>query len=141
MMPDHELDDALRRRMAGLREADARHTPPFGEMMARARATIANGTPAEVVIAGPVVPTRAWLRRRTWIVGGPLLLAAGLAGIWLRPSLAADREFEKMVSEWSRTAARSLHSPTDGLLAVPGAEFLRRMPALGEGTGTPRRPS
>lgn len=147
MTPDDELDELLRHRFAGVRDADARRAPAFGEMVARARAAI----PAEPVVPmdvpnsvtrSPIVPA-APRRRSPWrwvAAAAPLAVAAGLAGIWLAPSRAADREFERLVSEWSRTE-RALNAPTDGLLAVPGSEYLRRLPALGSGAGATRRPS
>lgn len=139
MMPHDELEDQLRAHYAAVRATDTSRAPAFGEMLARARATVAAGAPP--VAARPVASPPAWRRVRTWAIGGPLLLAAGLAGIWLQPSRVADREFEKVVSEWSRTADRSLHSPTDGLLTLPGSEYLRGLPAVGAGAARARRPS
>jgi hypothetical protein len=69
----------------------------------------------------------------------PLAVAAGLAAILLSPSRSAERDFERTVAEWSRVE-RTLTLPTDGLLAVPGSEYLRRLPVLGTGAGASRRP-
>ena len=129
-MTDDEFDDALRTRFEGLRRADAREAPPFAEMVARARAAA----------MPPAAPAPVLRRRRSWaFIAAPLAAAAGLA-LWLAPGRAADREFERAVSEWSRTE-RALASPTDGLLAVPGSEYLRRLPIVGSGAAERRRPT
>ena len=150
MTPDDDLDELLRHRFAGVRDADARRAPAFGEMVARARAAI----PAEPVVPievrspatrspiAPIAPA-APQRRSPWrwvAAAAPLAVAAPLARGWLAPRPAAPREFDRQGSEWSRTE-RALNAPTDGLLAVPGSEYLRRLPALGSGAGATRRPS
>lgn len=130
MTHDDELEQQLRPAFDGLRRADAQATPSFEAMLARARVQ------AVAPVASPAhqSPRRMW---RWAAYAAPLAAAAGLA-VWLAPDRAGDREFERAVSEWSRTE-RSL--PTDGLLAVPGSEYLRRLPALGSGAGERRRPS
>lgn len=131
-MSDHETERQLRSAFDGLRRADARATPSFDAMIARARVEAdASRVQAPRVTTAP---------RRYWrwaAVTVPLAAAAGLA-LWLAPMRAGDREFEQAVTEWSRTD-RPL--PTDGLLSVPGAEYLRRLPALGSGATDRRRPS
>jgi len=149
MTPDDPLDELLQSRFAALRDDDARRAPAFADLVARARAAAAErptapgATPGAAPSAAPplVAAPAAWRRPRTWAFAAPFAIAAGLAGLWLQPSRVADREFEKVVSEWSRTTERSRHSPTDALLTVPGGEYLRRLPAVGGGAGSNWRPS
>lgn len=130
MSHDDEREQQLRPVFDGLRRADAQATPSFEAMLARARALAVVPVDAPV----PHAPRRLW---RWAAYAAPLAAAAGLA-LWLVPDRAGDREFERAVTEWSRTE----HSlPTDGLLAVPGSEYLRRLPALGSGVAERRRPS
>jgi hypothetical protein len=146
MTPDDEIEELLRTRFAGVRETDRRQTPAFAEMMARARAAVSAEEHAApdlpAVVSTP--PTRTLIpRRNPWrwaFAAAPLAVAAGLAAVYFAPSRSADREFERVVSEWSRTE-RTMHAPTDGLLAVPGSEYLRRLPPLAPGAGATRRPS
>ncbi len=131
----HEYDDdAMHRDFRALQASDARQAPPFEVMLARARADAAQTAPAR-----PVAVRSPWRRWRVLAIGAPLAAAAAL-GIWLRPAAdAGDREFEDAVAAWSRTTAQ-VSSPTDGLLAVPGTEFLRGTPTLGtEPTGRTNR--
>jgi ferric-dicitrate binding protein FerR (iron transport regulator) len=137
MSHDDELDRQLRPAFDALRRADAQAAPSFDAMFAaaRAQADVQAGVQAGVQAeAQPrVSPRRYW----KWAAfAAPLAAAAGLA-IWLVPERAGDREFERAVAEWSRTD-RSL--PTDGLLAVPGSEYLRRLPSLGTGAAESGRP-
>jgi hypothetical protein len=132
MTREPDFDETLRRGFQGLKDGDARATPDFALMLARARAA---------TTAAPAAPRRRmWSGRRLLFFGAPLAAAATLA-IWLRPTSAADREFEQAVSAWTRTAAQTALSPTDGLLSVPGTEFLRGTPAVGTDGRTPRRGS
>jgi hypothetical protein len=146
MNSDDELDDRLHRHYAAQREGDTRQAPAFGEMLARARAVVAESTvrPVTEVESPPSVaaaPRRvsAKPRRLLWVLAAtPLAVAAGVAAILLTPARSADRDFERTVAEWSRVE-RAIAMPTDGLLAVPGSEFLRRLPVAGSGTGATRR--
>lgn len=143
MSSEPDFDQALRQGFEGIREADAQRAPDFSLMIARARADAA-AAPATVP-SSPVVTPAAdvrWFRsaKRLLFVGAPLAAAAALA-LWFRPVSAADREFEQAVAEWSRTAATTATSPTDGLLSVPGSEFLRGTPMDGTDPRTPRRGS
>jgi hypothetical protein len=135
MTSDPDFDETLKRDFRALKESDSLQAPDFALIIARARAEAA---------AAPPVPTRhsGWSRsaKRVLIFGTPLAAAAAL-GIWFRPASAADREFEQAVSAWSQTAAQTASSPTDGLLSVPGMEFLRGTPMLGPDARTPRRGS
>jgi len=144
MSHDDELDRQLRPAFDALRRADAKAAPSFDAMFAAARAQAdaqADVQPdahagvqpdAHADVQPRLSPRRYW----KWAaVAAPLAAAAALA-IWLVPQRAGDREFERAVAEWSRTD-RSL--PTDGLLAVPGSEYLRRLPALGTGAAESRR--
>lgn len=130
MSQEDELERELRPAFEALRRADARATPAFDAMLARARTQAT----APVGVAVRRAPRRYW---RWAAYAAPLAAAAGLA-LWLIPARSADLEFERAVTEWSRTA-RAL--PTDGLLSVPGSEYLRRLPAFGTGAPGPRGPS
>ncbi len=143
MTSEPEFDQTLRRGFESIREADARQVPDFSLMIARARADAAVAPSAEAPATGPAaVADVRWIRsaKRLLIIGAPLAAAAVFA-LWFRPASAADREFEQAVADWSRTAALTASSPTDGLLSVPGSEFLRGTPMDGMGPRTPRRGS
>jgi hypothetical protein len=135
MTSESDFDETLRRDFRGLQEGDSLRAPDFGLLMERARAEAA---------ASPPVPAHnaRWIgsAKRMLIFGAPLAAAAAL-GIWFRPASTADREFEEAVSAWSQTSAQTASSPTDGLLSVPGTEFLRGTPMLGSDARTPRRGS
>lgn len=120
MMDDRELEQEVRAGFHAMRRVDRAQTPDFSSMMARARA--AADRPAPRVVA------RSW-SKRLLLIGGPALVAAGLAGLFIVPQRLKDREFDRVVMEWSRTDA-TLHSPTDRLLAVPGSEFLGSSPSV-----------
>ncbi len=135
MTSDQDFDETMRRDFEGLRNADAQRAPDFASLMTRARAD-ALATP---VIAAPMT-YRARSAKRVLMYGAPLAAAAALA-LWLRPVDTADQEFERAVSAWSETAARTAASPTDGLLSVPGMELLRGMPVVGTDPNASRRGS
>jgi hypothetical protein len=139
MTSEPDFDQTLRQGFEGIREADAQRAPDFSLMMARARADVAAAPIAVPPTDGADV---RWFRsaKRLLFVGAPLAAAAALA-LWFRPASAADQEFEQAVAEWSRTAASTAASPTDGLLTVPGSEFLRGTPMDGTDPRTPRRGS
>lgn len=126
MTDERELDIQLRTRFEAMRRSDAISAPPFAPMLARAISAVAPAPPA----VARITPVRHWSRGGLVRWGAPILLAAALAAIWIVPDSRKDREFERVVSEWSRTEA-ALRSPTDALLAVPGSEFLGRLPSLG----------
>ncbi|MFN0099518.1 MAG: hypothetical protein ACKVS7_12645 [Gemmatimonadaceae bacterium] len=149
MTQDDELEQQLRPAFDALRHADAQATPAFDGVLARARAQAAAQPAAQAVAqaaaqAAPQAevavgePARRATRGPWRLVAyaAPLAAAAGLA-LWLAPDRAADREFERAVTDWSRTE-RAL--PSDGLLAVPGSEYLRQLPVLGIGAGRQRGP-
>ncbi len=130
-MTDHtERDDPLHAEFALLKKSDAMRAPAFGTMLQQAKLAAA-AVPAEP--ARTMVVHRS--RRRFVVWGGPILLAAGLSALWVMPRRAADREFDRLVTEWSETTRSARHSPTDALLALPGSEFLGRMPAVGNAPG------
>ena len=139
MKDDAELDERFLQRFAALKAEDRGALPPFGPMLARARVQVDDTRPLTVVVerAPAALAAPAWHRpqRRLLIWAGPLLAAAGLGAIWILPQRAADREFDRVVSEWSRTSAATHRSPTDGLLALPGSEFLGGLPPVGTGPG------
>jgi hypothetical protein len=109
-------------------------------MLLRARQDAAASVPDAAHIRALSAPSHrraARLRHVLW--AGPLAIAAGLGAIYLLPvrtaESAADREFDRLVTEWTRTAAATSHVPTDGLLSVPGAELLDHATARGVGGG------
>lgn len=140
MTAHDDLDDRLRERFARLRQADDREAPPFAEMIARARTLASQEGPVAESTESAAVSRTLRVRRRWPLAAIPLAIAAGLGFLLVNPDRAADREFERVVSEWSRTE-RTLSTPTDGLLAVPGSEYLRRLPPFVAGSGANRRPS
>lgn len=137
MSSEPDFDHSLTHDFRALQRDDARQAPDFGLLIARARAEAA----AVASTPSPVHVGSTWwtgARKRILVVSAPLAAAAALA-LWFRPTSAADREFEEAVAAWSQTAARTATSPTDGLLSVPGTEFLRGTPMDGTGARTPRR--
>lgn len=162
-MSEHEQDgerfeQELRAEFHALRAAERAGTPAFAAMIARA----AEGVPAERGPAEPVrVPTRTprWRSAQTLAWATPLCVAAGLAIMVFSPARleqrataqaaeraaeqAAEREFEAVVGEWTRTTTQGRRLPTDGLLSLPGSEYLRTLPAIGGGgnVSDTRRPS
>lgn len=132
-MNEHERDTQLKAQFDAVRRADVHAAPAFGSMLARARQQAAHQH-ADARIA-PIGASRRWRPSRFMLWGGPMLAAAGLGALWVIPERMKDREFDRVVNEWAQTQA-SLTSPTDGLLAVPGSEFLT-LPALG-GSATRR---
>lgn len=131
------FDQDLEERFGHLREADAHVTPNFEAMLAGAQARMQGNA------AGQREPVRSarWRRLRVVAVAGPLLAAAGLGAVWFNPKRAAEREFDRVVGEWTATSQQAFRAPTDGLLAVPGSEYLRSVPAIGRGLGDFRRGS
>jgi hypothetical protein len=149
MDDDRIVEDALQRQFDALRREDVRQTPPFAAMFARAQATAddVSGQAIETVHRASAGSNRSsarpWSPGRILAWSAPFLAAAGLAIVLLQAESAADREFDQLVTEWTRTSAITRHSPTDGLLALPGSEYLRGMPTIDGGLRTPRtrRPS
>jgi anti-sigma factor RsiW len=128
MMDERDLDARLQTEFEEMRKQDAMSAPAFGPMLARARA--AAPVPSVPTGIAPLAPAPAWTHTRRLALGAPLLLAAALGAIWIIPDWMKEREFERTVSEWSLQEA-TLRSPTDGLLMVPGSEFLGRAPSFG----------
>lgn len=140
-----ETDDTLRERFATLRATDARVAPAFGAMLAQARrasprvaAPVDHAMVARVAGVSPIARTPRRWRRVAWLTAGPLLTAAGFAGVWFNAERQADREFEHLVTEWTHTENQALRSPTDGLLVLPGNEYLRSVPSVGRNIRHPR---
>lgn len=166
MKGDTENDALLQDRFARLRAGDAESAPDFAKMMtrvrrevdARANATALEREPSshgqppqrgrgderatERAVRSSPADLRSTNDRRPlmrWAV--PLALAAGIGAIVFLPRLpdrAADREFDRLVSEWSRTSEATRHAPTDGLLDLPGFGLVEDMPAIGSGVGSIR---
>jgi ferric-dicitrate binding protein FerR (iron transport regulator) len=136
MKGDADFDELLQREFEQLKSQDRLHAPPFGAMLERARHDF-ELTPVAAIDAAPrAAATRTWtMRRRVMLWAGPLAIAAGLGAIWFIPERTADREFDRLVMEWSQTAAATSRAPTDGLLATPGGDFLGAMPSIGSGIG------
>jgi hypothetical protein len=127
MSDDPQLDEQLTHYFGAQRAADARSAPPFAAMYEAAQAEVREGT----AMATPVRATRRRWRTRVFVFALPLLAAAGFV-LMLRPRESrADREFDALVTEWSRTTADTRSSPTDALLSLPGDQYLRGMPTLG----------
>jgi hypothetical protein len=143
MSNDAESDPVLQQLFAAERARDAVRAPSFASMRDAARREVADAEHAPLTIERGSADVRVVPSRRSWLWAAPILVAAGLAIAILRPEPAsqqsADREFEALVSEWSRTTAITQSSPTDRLLALPGAEFLRGTPSVG--SPRIRRPS
>lgn len=138
------------------REIDARASVPVApvEESARLRPIDTQSVriqpaeaPANSERAGRGVAVRAAsVHRRRPVLrwGVPLALAAAIAAIVVVPRLpdrAADREFDRLVTEWSRTTEATRHAPTDALLSLPGVGLLGNMPPIGSGVGALRGPS
>ncbi|MGQ0767399.1 MAG: hypothetical protein ACT4OZ_17250 [Gemmatimonadota bacterium] len=127
MTDESDLDSGLRAALGGVRQHDIAETPAFGPMIARARVEAA-AMLATVPNAATRGRTRPGLRAIVW--GAPVVLAAGIGAILVVSDRMKDREFERVVSEWSASEVAT-QSPTDQLLVLPGSEFLGRLPAVG----------
>lgn len=146
MSDDPQLDEPLQRHFGALRADDMRRAPAFGPMLEAARREVAarnvdgaSGASAPVAAMSRTreVP-RDRQRLRLLAVAVPTLVAAGLLLMLGTGESGADREFEALVTEWSRTASGVRSSPTDVLLSLPGDEYLRGMPTIG-GDQSPSR--
>lgn len=126
MTNDVDVDKKLSNEFANARRVDAGAVPAFGPMLERARAAAAQ-QPLMPAFAPGVA--RRWRPVRVLAWGSPVLVAAGLGALFVIPDRLKDQEFDRAVQEWSRTQA-ILRSPTDGLLAVPGSEYLGGIPSL-----------
>ncbi len=162
MKGDNEGDALLEQRFARLRAEDAERAPDFSAMIAQARGVVeARALDARRQTADAVVgsvtdlqprathrslpsterASRAITPRRALRWAIPLAAAAGLAGIAYIPrqhDRAADQEFDRLVSQWSRTSDATRNAPTDGLLATPAIGLMQNLPAIGSGVGAPR---
>ena len=142
MDDDRMFEEALREGFREVRARDEERAPSFQAILRRAREEAAD--PALTVVSGKdAPPSRAPRRLLRW--GAPMAAAAVLATLLVTGDRHANREFDRLVNDWSRTAQVTLRSPTDGLLTVPGSEYLRSVPAVGSGaprtaTPSPRRP-
>ena len=145
---DDREDELLREGFRRVREEEEAAAPSFAALMARARSGITPGenpggipaepsparapgtaTPEELPdLPGDTIPLGR-VRWGRWLP--PLLAAAALAAVLIQGSGRADREFDRVVNQWSETARVALHSPTDRLLAVPGSQYLRSVPSVG----------
>lgn len=144
MTDDRELDRTLRTHFNRVRQQDAERAPAFAAMIASARlqSPIEASSSDVLSIAQETAPT-ATIRKRwrpavvlAW--SAPMLAAAALTIMFLRAPRTADEEFDQLVNQWSQTT-EAMHSPTDQLLELPGAEYLRSTPMVG--APRPRNPS
>jgi hypothetical protein len=122
-MSDRQQDTDLRARFEVLRRADAKETPSFADMMARAR--------AEAVDVVPIA-TRRWKLRRI-VYAGSLAAAAAIAALLVIPRTPSNEDaFEDAVRAYQTgSASGAWQSPTDGLLNVPGSQLMSTVPSLG----------
>jgi hypothetical protein len=126
---ENEFDKALGRQFGAMRREDASAAPSFASMIARARASAST---IEVPVRAPIVEApRRQPFARTLLWATPVVIAASLTILLLRRPDRADREFEQLVTQWSRANQSAPRSPTDRLLSVPGSEYLRSTPTLG----------
>jgi hypothetical protein len=138
MRDERESDEQLQASFVALRARDAREAPAFGVMFAAAQQHAADAegprlVPAVAASSHRASPQIRRAPRALWWVAAPLLTAAGLGAVWLNANRRADREFDQTVTAWSQTTRQALRTPTDGLLSVPGGEYLHSMPAIGSG--------
>lgn len=147
MKGDMEGDTLLEECFARLKGEDASRAPDFSTMIARARSAVearAHATGAGAESATVIHPDRASAtntRRRVLRWAIPMAVAACLAAIAYLPrerGRVADQEFDRLVSEWSRTSDVTRNAPTDGLLATPAIGLMQNLPAIGSGVGAPR---
>lgn len=122
-MSDRQQDTDLRARFEAQRDADAKETPSFADMMARAR--------AEAVDVVPIA-TRRWKLRRL-AYAGTLAAAAAIAALIVIPRTTSNEdEFEQAVRTYRSSAALGgWQSPTDGLLDLPGSQLMSTVPSVG----------
>lgn len=138
---DERLSAHLAESFAALRAGDVRVAPEFSAMFAAARQQSADVATDQVVSPEHTYPhsyatprtLRTQWQRVALLVGAPLLTAAGIGAVWLNAGRRAEREFEQTVMAWSETSRQSLRAPTDGLLSLPGDEYLRSTPTIGRG--------
>ena len=124
-MSDELRDSELRARFDVLKRIDADRAPAFAEVMARARAELADATPAT---------TRSeWnlrARRYGWL-GGLAAAATIVALIALPRRNAQEAAFERAVQAFhSDSALGAWRSPTDGLLDLPGGRLIATTPSI-----------
>lgn len=131
-MSESRLDEDLEERFAELRAATGSpgRVPEFGAVLARAEASSTTRPALQVVAGGMVRTRRRWVRVGAW---GSAALAAAVTGLLLiERGPGPDEEFARLVASYaSESAAGAWRSPTSGLLAVPGMELTRSVPAIG----------
>jgi hypothetical protein len=122
-MSDRQQETELRARFDAQRHADAKETPSFADMMARARAKTVDVVP---------IATRKWKLRRL-AYAGTLAAAAAIAALIVIPRTASNEdEFEDAVRAYQRgPALGGWQSPTDGLLNLPGSQLMSTVPSVG----------
>ena len=123
-MTDRPQDAELRARFEAQRQAEKEQTPPFAEMMARARTAGATDAPA---------PAPRMVRLRTVLYAGGLAAAAMIAALLVIPrAQSGEDDFERAVRAFQNDPALGAwQSPTDGLLDVPGSQLISTVPRVG----------
>jgi hypothetical protein len=125
-MSDRRQDTELRGRFDAQRGTDARATPSFAMMMARARAGAADAAPAPVA-----TPRRPELHRLAYV--GGLAAAAAIVALLVTPrSPSSEVAFEQAVRAFRNDpASGAWRSPTAVLLDVPGSQLMSTVPSVG----------
>lgn len=116
----NDWEASLRERFATLKAEDAQRVPDFDSLYDNAATTA--GAPVEL--------GDRWSKAARWGVITTTLAAAAVAGILLtQPDL--DSEFEALVASYSvEFGGAQWQSPTDGLLALPGADLISTVPSI-----------
>ena len=120
-MSDLHQDPELRSRFAELKRLQARRTPAFADVMARAQQQVGRASNEPV------------FTRRSLSWAGGVAAAAVIAALLVAPrARSGEDEFEKAVQAFSSNPALgSWRSPTDALLNVPGSQLMSTVPAIG----------
>ena len=125
-MSDERRDSELRARFDVLKRIDAERAPAFTDMMARARAELADATPATATRS-----EWSWVARRYGWLGGLAAAATIVALIALPRRDSKEAAFERAVQAFhSDSALGAWRSPTDGLLDLPGGRLIATTPSI-----------
>ena len=125
-MSDKLRNSELRARFDVLKRIDAERSPAFADVMARARAELADATP--VTTTHGEWSLRA--RRYGWL-GGLAAAATIVALIALPRRESEEAAFERAVRAFhSDSALGAWRSPTDGLLDLPGGRLIATTPSI-----------
>jgi hypothetical protein len=127
-MSDRLQDPELRERFAEMKRVEASSAPPFAAVLARAQADAARGTDSL-----PWLTSVRTVRRLGWV--GGLAAAAAIAALIAIPRVHSGQDqFEQAVRAFeANPALGAWHSPTDGLLNLPGSQLISTIPRVGSG--------